>query len=121
MIKFTHTHAFHHVVRQYRLTKRQINQLVPARSRKYCWAEGCVLGWGTTPVNGHTFLQIGPEGMKFFLAALLSCGIFAFAQDAPPLNFQPLNFQEVFHVVRTNLTDISEEELSRLAAQGLIK
>jgi hypothetical protein len=59
--------------------------------------------------------------MKFFLAALLSCGIFAFAQDTPPLNFQPLNFQEVFNVVRTNLTDISEEELRRLAAQGLIK
>ena len=53
--------------------------------------------------------------MKLFLA-LLSSGIFAFAQEV-----RPLNFEELLSVVRTNLTDISEEELSRLAAQGLIK
>ncbi len=54
--------------------------------------------------------------MKLFLAALLSSGVFAFAQEV-----QPLKFEELLSVVRTNLTDISEEELSRLAAQGLIK
>jgi hypothetical protein len=62
-------------------------------------------------------LQIEITGMKLFFA-LFSGGIFlsVLAQDV-----RPLKFQEVFNVVRTNLTDISEEELSRLAATGLIK
>ncbi len=55
--------------------------------------------------------------MKLLFALLSSVTLFvAGAQE-----LRPLNFQEVFGVVRTNLTDISEEELSRLAALGLIQ
>jgi hypothetical protein len=54
--------------------------------------------------------------MKFVLAFFgLSVLVSAVAQEA-----KPLRFQEVFNVVRTNLTDVSEEELSRAAALGLI-
>src|SRR5256885_16190504 len=50
--------------------------------------------------------------LAIFAAAIIS----ASAQET-----KPLNFQEVFSVVRTNLTDVSEQELSRLAALGLIQ
>jgi len=54
--------------------------------------------------------------MKLFLAIFATASFTVFAQET-----QPLNFQEVFSLVRTNLTDMSEEELSRLAALGLIQ
>ena len=58
--------------------------------------------------------------MKLFLA-LLGCGLFFPALPALAQEPRPLNFQEVFSVVRSNLTDVSEQDLSRLAALGLIK
>lgn len=54
--------------------------------------------------------------MKLFLALFgITAFITASAQESPPLKFE-----EVFNVVRTNLTDVSEAELSRVAALGLI-
>lgn len=55
--------------------------------------------------------------MNLFFAAVLAGALLSVhAQES-----KPLNFQEVFNLVRTNLPGISEEELSRLAAVGLIK
>jgi C-terminal processing protease CtpA/Prc len=52
----------------------------------------------------------------FFAAALASIVLSIRAQET-----RPMNFNEVFNLIRTNLSDISEPDLSRLAALGLIK
>lgn len=53
--------------------------------------------------------------MKLFFA-VLAIVLSSSAQDT-----QPMKFDEVFGVIRSNLTDISEGELGRLAALGLIQ
>lgn len=53
--------------------------------------------------------------MKLFFA-LVALVLTSSAED-----LQPMKFDEVFGVIRTNLSDISDEELGRLAARGLIQ
>jgi len=52
---------------------------------------------------------------SIFLLFLLSFAV-SRGQDG-----KPLNFEEVFSLIKTNLTDIPENELNRLAAIGLVK
>jgi carboxyl-terminal processing protease len=56
-------------------------------------------------------------GMKPLL--LIALGLFVFRAAAD--EGKPLNFEEVFNLIRTNITDMTEEELNRTAAIGLIK
>lgn len=53
--------------------------------------------------------------VSLFLSLLLSFPISGAEKN------EPLQFEEVFRLLRTHLTDIPEEELSRLAAMGLLK
>jgi hypothetical protein len=75
-----------------------------------------VLTWETTPFTAHVW-KFNITGMKLFFA-LLACGL---SLSASAQEFRPLDLQEVLSVVRTNLTDISEKDLSHAAALGLIK
>ena len=54
-----------------------------------------------------------------WLPVLIAFCLFVFRAAAD--EGKPLNFEEVFNLIRTNITDISEEELKRTAAIGLIK
>jgi hypothetical protein len=65
---------------------------------------------------GYT-LKPDPEGMKLPLSPLLALVCFSLHAEQT----KPLDFQEVYSVIKTNLTDITDEELSRDAALGLIK
>lgn len=55
--------------------------------------------------------------MKLLLTTCLFVFVFAGRADEG----KPLNFEEVYNVIRTNMTDLSEAELSRSAALGLIR
>jgi C-terminal processing protease CtpA/Prc len=59
-----------------------------------------------------------PQGMKLLFLSVLT-GILGVAAQSAEL--KPLDFQEVFSVIKTNLSDLTPEELSRSAALGLIK
>ena len=56
--------------------------------------------------------------MKFLFILLFTA--FSFC-SVEALGAEAMRFEEVLNVIRTNMTDLSEEELSRSAAIGLIK
>jgi hypothetical protein len=57
------------------------------------------------------------RGMRLLLLSFFVLGVFSGSADEA----KPLNFREVFGIVRSNLTDVSEAELSQTAAFGFIK
>lgn len=59
-------------------------------------------------------------GMNFYRSALMGmlALLLCFANRGAD---QPLKFQEVFNLVRTNLMELNETELNRMAAEGLLR